>query len=130
MTPTVFYAPTDLRWVDPRPTITPNDDTAVVRELLAARLAGDELTRALRALGLEEYERAADSPTFIPLSRRESRTRLEERQRRQKECPQGHPRSTHGTRDVNGRFYCRTCKEAIGQRRREAAAERRKEQAA
>lgn len=134
MTGFTSYGPADLRWVDPRPTPAPSaSDEDVVRELLATRLSGVELERALQALGLAPYERTLNESGRDAWTRRTSKRYKAERERderRQRECPRGHSRAVHSARDSTGRIYCLTCKSADGEARRKAAAERRKQQAA
>lgn len=129
-----FYGPADLRWVDPRPTPAPSkSDEDVVRDMFTAALSGDDLSRALQALGLEPYERTLNESGRDAWTRRTSKRYKAERERdarRQRECPRGHSRSVHSARDITGRIYCMTCKSADGEARRKAAAERRKQQAA
>lgn len=128
------YAPTDLREADPRPAEPVLDaEEAIVRELLTTRLHGDELMRALQALGLEEYDRTfnpkgRDAWTRKPLHKRhDNDPRLT---RNQTHCKRGHKRAEHTIENRAGVAYCLSCKAADGKRRSAEAAERRKKDAA
>lgn len=91
---TTFFAPTDLRVVDPRPAVGPSEsDESVVRDLLTARLSGDDLTRALRALGLAPYERTVKASA----------------------CKNNHDRRKHSKLDRRGHWYCVACQTARGE---------------
>lgn len=129
---TAFFAPTDLRTVDPRPAEQSLDaEEATVRELLAARLHGDELTAALQMLGLDPYTRNLndrDALTRKPIQKRhEDDPRLT---RNQTHCKRGHERAEHTIENRAGVPYCLVCKAADGKRRSAEAAERRKKEAA
>lgn len=123
--------PTDLRWVDPRPTLVPaDDDEQVVRNLLASQLTGDDLTFVSQLLGLLPSDRALSVGARDALSRRTSKSDQGKRERSARECPKGHPRGVHSKVDKAGRPYCLTCKSDEGLARRIANAERRKRRAA
>jgi hypothetical protein len=117
-----FFTPTDLREVDPRPAPSLDAEEATVRRMLEARFIGDELTRALQALGLEPYERSVNPNARDAWMRITKPTRHSERDaRRQIACPKGHPRATHSAEDRRGRPYCLTCRAELTARRREEA---------
>lgn len=103
---TSFFTPTDLRVVDPRATAGPSEsDESVVRDLLTARLSGDDLTRALQALGLDDYERAHN-----PKARDAwTRTVTVRTPRDSTHCIRGHLRSTYSRRTKTGQWRCREC---------------------
>lgn len=134
MTGFTFYGPADLRWVDPRPTPAPSkSDEDVVRDMFTAALSGDELSQALQALGLEAYERTLNESGRDAWTRRAPKRygmKRERDERRQRECPRGHSRPGNSAVDSTGRIYCLTCKKADSEKRRKAADERRKQQAA
>jgi hypothetical protein len=117
---TAYFAPTDLREVDPRPAeLILDTEEAIVRELLASRLHGDELNRALQALGLEPYERmlnTAGRDAWVRNSTIGTRTDGVN-------CLNGHERAVYSTRDSKGAWYCRECNRISVARRAQAKRE-------
>ncbi|WP_336698236.1 hypothetical protein [Curtobacterium sp. USHLN213] len=101
---TAFFAPEDLRVVDPRPTAQVREpDVRIVRELLATRLTGDDLTLTLQALGLEPYETH----------------RVPERAYADGDvCRNGHSRREHSFVDPKGWSYCRKCRSIRAEKKR------------
>lgn len=113
---TTFFAPTDLRVVDPRPAVGPSEsDESVVRDLLTARLSGDDLTRALRALGLAPYERtvnpAARDAWMRPVREAPKRVAAQSAS----VCKNNHDRRKHSKLDRRGHWYCVACQTARGE---------------
>lgn len=107
---TTFFAPTDLRVVDPRPTATPTEaDEETVRELLTARLDGEDLTRALRALGLLPYERVLN-PNARDAWTRQPAPLVSEGVAPSTHCRNGHLRTEYTYVDINGALRCRQCR--------------------
>lgn len=111
---TTFFAPTDLRVVDPRPTAGPSEsDESVVRDLLTARLSGDDLTRALQALGLLPYERTLNPG--MPANWKPARPGVTAT------CRNGHPRDQFSSVRNDGYARCRLCRQAYNKRKKTAA---------
>lgn len=105
---TAYFAPADLRMVDPRPTARPTaTDESVVRELLGARLAGDDLTTALQALGLEPYERVVNTERTYAVG---------------EVCRNGHSRIEHSFVEQHGWNCCRKCHSDRAAKKQGAAA--------
>ena len=123
MTGFTFYGPADLRWVDPRPTPAPSkSDEDVVRELLATRLSGDELNRALQALGLTSYERVLNPRGRDAWTRRKPGNA----NMSSTHCKNEHPRAQFSRIGADGYWRCMACERASKARQRA----KRKQQAA
>lgn len=112
----MFFTPSDLRTVDPRPAPSLDAEEAIVRELLATRLTGDDLHRALQALGLEDYQR-----TLNPKARDAwMRTSVMSKPSTGTHCRNNHLRAEHSTMDRSGHWYCSKCRREAYARRMEA----------
>lgn len=107
---TAFFTPTDLRTVDPRPAVAPTAaDERAVRELLSARLTGDDLARALEALGLEPLTRT-EHPD-LPAGWKPAKPGVTAT------CRNGHPRDQFSSVRNDGYARCRVCRQQYNKRK-------------